>query len=91
MDINSKDKRDSTPLHWAAFAGAEISLSYIVAFTQDISPKDAKGLTPLHLAVKSGEDLRSTKSIKLLLLKGADRHALDNHNKRPGELLDDYS
>ena len=64
LNINSRDKRDSTPLHWAAFAGAELALSYIVSWNCDINSIDAKGLTPLHLAVKSSEDLRSTKSIK---------------------------
>jgi ankyrin repeat protein len=31
LDINSRDKRLSTPLHWAAFAGADLALQYIVA------------------------------------------------------------
>lgn len=31
LDINSKDSRHSTPLHWAAFAGADLALSYILA------------------------------------------------------------
>jgi ankyrin repeat protein len=74
--MNSKDKRDSTPLHWAAFAGAELALSYIVAFGADVNSPDAKGLTPLHLAVKSSEDLRSTKAIKQLLVKGADKELI---------------
>ena len=77
LNINSRDKRDSTPLHWAAFAGAELALSYIVAWECDINAVDAKGLTPLHLAVKSSEDLRSTKAIKQLLIKGADRNIKD--------------
>jgi len=64
LDINSRDKRDSTPLHWSAFAGAELALSYIVAWGADINARDSKGLTALHLSVKASEDLRSTKSIK---------------------------
>ena len=74
ININSKDKRDSTPLHWAAFAGAELALSYIVAWGSDVNATDAKGLTPLHLAVKASEDIRSTKAIKQLLVKGADKN-----------------
>jgi ankyrin repeat protein len=74
LSINSKDKRLSTPLHWAAFAGSELSLGYIVAQNADINVTDSKGYTPLHLAVKSSEDLRSTKAIKHLLIKGADKN-----------------
>lgn len=57
LNINSKDRKESTPLHWAAFAGAELALSYIVAWDADVNAVDSKGLTPLHLAVKSSEDL----------------------------------
>jgi palmitoyltransferase len=78
LDINERDRRDSTPLHWAAFAGAELTMSYILAWNADIDAVDSKGLTALHLAVKSSEDIRSTKGIKLLLIKGADRNILDS-------------
>lgn len=73
LDINSRDRKQSTPLHWAAFSGAELALSYILAWDADVNAKDSKGLTPLHLAVKSSEDLQSTRSIRHLLIKGADR------------------
>lgn len=74
LDVNSGDKKSSTPLHWASFAGAELSLSYLLSWGASVNAQDSKGLTPLHLAVKSAEDLRSTKSIKLLLLKGAEKN-----------------
>lgn len=77
LDINERDKRNSTPLHWAAFAGAELTMSYIVAMNCEIDAIDSKGLTALHLSVKSSEDIRSTKGIKLLLIKGADRNIKD--------------
>jgi len=32
IDINSRDVRDSTPLHWAAFAGADQSIAYMLAW-----------------------------------------------------------
>jgi len=80
LDINSRDKRNSTPLHWAAFAGAELSISYILSWEADINSQDSKGLTALHLAVKSSEDLGSTKGIKLLLVKGADRNIRDKYD-----------
>ena len=45
--------------------------------------RDSKGLTPLHLAVKSAKEHRSTKGVKQLLIKGADRNALDNSGMKP--------
>jgi ankyrin repeat protein len=30
MDLDSKDKRGSTPLHWACFQSSEISLLYLL-------------------------------------------------------------
>lgn len=50
--MNSRDKKYGTPLHWAAFSGSELALSYILAWESDVNAKDSKGLTPLHLAVK---------------------------------------
>jgi ankyrin repeat protein len=47
-----------------------------VAWNADINAQDAKGLSPLHLAVKSSEDLRSSKAIKHLLIKGADKSVM---------------
>ena len=75
--------RLSTPLHWAAFSGADLTLSYIVAWGGNLNSQDTKGLTPLHLAVKSYKENRSTKAIKQLLIKGADRNALDYMTQKP--------
>jgi ankyrin repeat protein len=32
LDINSIDQRKSSPLHWAAFAGAEHALQFVLAW-----------------------------------------------------------
>lgn len=36
FDLNEKDTRDSTPLHWAAYLNKEIALSYLIAWGADI-------------------------------------------------------
>jgi len=83
LAINSMDYRKSTPLHWAAFSSAELTLNYIIAWGGDLTAQDSRGLTPLHLAVKSYKESRSTKGIKQLLIKGANRNALDFETKKP--------
>lgn len=72
ISINSKDKRLSTPLHWAAFAGSEIALNYILAWGGDYNSQDVKGLTPLLLSIRTSEETMSSQSARALLLKGAD-------------------
>lgn len=36
LDINSRDFRKSTPLHWAAFSGAELTLNYVIAWGGEV-------------------------------------------------------
>ncbi len=87
MDINIKDNRMSTPLHWACYSKSEIALNYILSMQPDLNVQDAKGFTPLHLAVKSVESLKSTRPVRALLLKGADREARDNQGMRAVEVI----
>ena len=48
-------------------------------------------MTPLHLAVKSAEDGFTTRSIRALLLKGADPSIKDNNGKIPADQLNDFN
>jgi palmitoyltransferase len=90
LDINSKDKRQSTPLHWAAFAGAELALSYIVAKGADVNCQDIKGLTPLHLAVRSSQESFQSRCIRTLMLKGANPTIEAGDGKKPQNYLDEF-
>ena len=87
LNINSVDLRKSTPLHWAAFSGADLTLNYVIAWGGELEAMDSKGLTPLHLAVKAYKDNRSSKGIKQLLIKGANRNALDYETKKPVDYI----
>ena len=40
--------------------------------------------------MKTAEEIRSTKSIRLLLLKGADRDAIDLTGKKPVDIVREY-
>jgi ankyrin repeat protein len=56
-----------------------------------LKSQDIKGLTPLHLAVKMSNESESTKLIKQLLVKGADRNMLDYDKKKPIDFLPEDS
>jgi len=75
MDINEIDNRGSTPLHWACYSRSEFALSYLLAMKPNIEIQDQAGYTALHLAIKSVGELRSTRPVRALLLKGANRLA----------------
>lgn len=81
MDVNIRDFRQSTPLHWACYSRSEVALNYLLSMNPELEAKDQKGFTPLHLAVKSVEALRSTRPVRALLLKGSDRLARDNDGR----------
>ena len=40
LDINIKDNRDSTPLHWACYSRSEIALNFLLSFSPDLEQQD---------------------------------------------------
>lgn len=73
MSINIRDATNSTPLHWACFTRSELALNYILSMKPDLEARDCYGFTPLHIAVTSCAKLGSTRNVKALLLRGANR------------------
>ena len=73
IDINIRDPKNCTPLHWAIFTSSEIAVNYILSMKPNLETKDIRGLTPLHLATNRIEPGGSVRIMKSLLLKGADR------------------
>ena len=88
MDLQCRDNRGSTPLHWACYSKSEIALCYLLSWAKDLNDKDIEGYTPLHLAVKSVESLRSTRPVRSLLIRGASRNEVDNNKRKPIDLVD---
>jgi palmitoyltransferase len=89
MDINDVDNRGTTPLHWACFSKSEFALSYILALNPNLEVQDWSGLTPLHLAIKSVGDLKSTRPVRALLLKGASRAATNKKGETCTQMIKD--
>ena len=50
---------------------------------------DQEGYTPLHLAVKSVDSVESTRPVRFLLIRGADKERLDKQGRTPIDLLDE--
>ena len=69
FEINPKDVKGGTPLHWAAFMGCELAASLLLAMQAAVNDQDTEGQTPLHLAALAG----NVKIVRCLLVKGADR------------------
>jgi palmitoyltransferase ZDHHC13/17 len=90
LDLQIKDDRGSTPLHWACFSKSEVAQLYLLAWlpTDQLNDKDCDGYTPLHLAVKSVDSLKTTRPVRSLLIRGASRDAVDNENKKPIDLVE---
>lgn len=89
MSLNDVDNRGSTPLHWACYSKSEFALSYILAMNPNLEIQDLEGLTPLHLAIKSVADLKSTRPVRALLLKGASRSAKTKKNSSCIDMITD--
>jgi len=66
-DVNAKNRRGSTPLHWAIHDEAKVRL--LLERGGNIDSKQVEGRTPLYLASMLGNGLGT---VKLLLDRGAD-------------------
>ena len=50
-----------------------MALNYILSMNPDLEAKDVFGFTPLRIATETVEKLDSTRNVKALLLRGANR------------------
>lgn len=75
FEINAKDSKGSTPLHWACYSGSEKVVEYfLVQSGVQLNERDQDGHTPLHIAVAYGY----SKIVRKLLVAGADRLLINN-------------
>ena len=89
LSINSLDYEQSTPLHWACFAGSDTAIYYLQSWGRKVNAQDNVGNTPLHLAVRSADHFPNTRSIKELLIKGASRSITEENGLKPIDLVDE--
>jgi ankyrin repeat protein len=70
---------------------AETATAYLLAWNCDVNSTDSNGLTPLHLAVKSSEEIKSSRSVRHLLIKGASRSIRDKLGRTPLDIARMYT
>ena len=83
LDINSKDKKGSSPLHWACYSQAETAMQFILALKPNIDQTDREGFTPLHITVRGLDEFETSRPIKVLLISGASLDISDNIGNFP--------
>lgn len=85
VDVNVKDDRSRTPLHWAARSGRVESVQQLLAVAGiDVNAVDKKRRTPLHCAVWN---LHSEVVWRLLTVRGVDVQRTDNRGMVPLQSL----
>jgi len=90
VPLDETDHEMSTPLHWASFSGSDTAIYYLLAWKVEVNIQDNMGFTPLHLAVRSAEHFPSTRAIKELLIRGADKQIRDAAGKKAADLAKEY-
>ena len=86
LSIVGLDDKGSTPLHWAAYLGCELSVFTLVSWSVSVNCQDSEGLSPLHLASTNG----NSQIVRLLLLKGANPLSSDCRGRTPMDFAKDY-
>lgn len=87
FDLDDRDVRDSTALHWAAYLNKEVALAFLIAWGADVNSTDFQNNTPLHLSVVACGRVNESRCVKILLLKGAQRDKANMQGKLPVDLV----
>src|SRR5262245_41800471 len=76
--VNAKNRRRSTPLHWAIHDEAKVRL--LLSKGADVNTRQAQGRTPLFLAAMLGNGVPT---MQLLFASGADPNIASANGQRP--------
>jgi ankyrin repeat protein len=76
-DVNDRNERGETALHYAAFKSNEITAEHLIKKGADLHYRNNDGLTPLHMAATHTKDMK----IIDLLLKNIREEEIDQYQK----------
>ena len=55
LDINSKDNKGNSALHWAVYSNKKQAVDYLIYYNIDVNLKDNDGDTALQIALRKGD------------------------------------
>ena len=87
MEIDVRDNKQRTPLHWAVLKGSNLTLEFILAHSQDLEAKDTCGHTALHIAVHQLAKENSFLFVKTLIIRGASPQTKTDNRETCQELI----
>ena len=93
LSINSEDRSQSTPLHWACISRSYTTIRFLLAWKARVDCTDKSGYTPLHLVLRDLEENESVAKqlIKILLSYNASLHARDRFYRVPMDYIKNYT
>ncbi|TET38755.1 MAG: ankyrin repeat domain-containing protein [Planctomycetota bacterium] len=78
-DVNVKDRRGWTPLHWASFCNKKDVVSFLIDKGANVNAKRDTGWTALHYAALRGHK----EIVEILLFEGADVNVVNSFDLTP--------
>lgn len=81
--VDATDPSGMTALNWAIFVANREMAEALLAAAADANQKDKNGDTPLHYAARMRTPTEITKTMELLLSKGADPNVRNNARATP--------
>ena len=93
LHISTKDKSQSTPLHWACISHSHQAVRYLLAWNAEVNATDMAGYTPLHLALRDFEfdQSKSLSTLRLLLNYDAKLDIRDQNYQIPEDYIKTYT
>lgn len=86
--IDDEDSNGNTPLHYACYHSSEYASFWLMGFGHNVNCQNKNGDTPMHMLIKSKKDMYSTKTVRELIFKGANRSIKNMQGKCPIDFLD---
>ena len=89
LDVNSKDNKGNTALHWAVYKNSRQAVDYLIYYNVDINLKDNDGETALGIAISKGNNYlvkRFNEDYSALINKNSEENNNNQENDIENEI-----